>query len=1067
MKYRKNFRLNKAGSFLFYWLLAFFAVEPVAAGDATVDAAAQKESAAVQLSRQWNGDSLRRSIELYREAADDWQNLGENQKASACLRQSAALSLLFSDYRNAFANLDKALRMDEKNNLKDEKVLTLGVLSQAANQAGKTKDWEKYYKQALQAAETLDAPLVHANAFYNAAEYNFYFGNTGETIELYQKALDFAEKSDDARLTAQILLKLGYTYIREGNPVYGLLKVKESLAKSEEIDDRRGQAIAYFGIGFVYTFMDEKQKALDVFQKAETMFPDDVDRLEKAQLLNGTATIYEEYGVFELGELYRRRALELYQKADYPYGQLATLPSLAKASWLNGDKTTAKQIYADALALANKLNDSYNVAIIKEDLGNLDFQDGFYESAVENYRAALEVYQKSKIKFPRVENSLGKAFEKLGDKTLARKYLETALETNIAIKDMSGAAENLYNLARLNDADGQSEKALFQLSESLKTTGSLYDNVVNNKLQKSYLSTVFDRYELYINLLMKMHKASPDKDFARQALQAAEKSRARVMLENLSLSEADFTKDADPEKIRREKEIRVLLNSKADKLTDLLTQNADKSETDQVSSEINELENELEILRAEFKQQSPLYSAIRTPPPFDVTDFQQNILDENSLLLEFSLGKDESYLWLVGKNEIGAYVLAPREEIETNIETLRELLKARELKTDESVEDFQQRIKEVETRYQSASKDLSRQLFGQISGKLSGKRLIIVPDGKLNFFPAAALPMPDSATDEPILLTNETIYEPSAQTLAVLARSRKQTAPGAKNLLLFSDPVFTSDDARFSPENKPVEATNAEDSAQTDKFRFVESLSRLPRLSASRDESETIVDIVGAATTDNFSGFAATREKLLALKTEDYKILHFATHGLTDEKRPELSGIVLSRFDEKGRKLDEFFRIHDIYGLNLNADLVVLSACETGVGKEIRGEGLMSLNNAFLQTGAKSVMASLWKVEDGATLELMKNFYGAIADERLTPSEALRRAQLKLREIPRYKSPFYWAAFTVQGDFRNVPKISGGGGFWIYFLPFIPLTLGGGYFYRRRKLSARQMKVESHSTANP
>jgi hypothetical protein len=115
---------------------------------------------------------------------------------------------------------------------------------------------------------------------------------------------------------------------------------------------------------------------------------------------------------------------------------------------------------------------------------------------------------------------------------------------------------------------------------------------------------------------------------------------------------------------------------------------------------------------------------------------------------------------------------------------------------------------------------------------------------------------------------------------------------------------------------------------------------------------------------------------------------------------------------------------------------------------------LMSLNNAFLQTGAKSVMASLWKVEDGATLNLMKNFYGEM-EGNLTPSQALRQAQIKLRQNPQYQSPFYWAAFTVQGDFRNVPKISNKSNLWIYFLALIPFVLGGIYFYRRRNCFVR------------
>ena len=1042
----KKIRVGTAFSLLFYVFLTFCAAGFVRAGS---EAAAEKESEAVQLSQRWNGDAARRSIELYSAAADDREAAGEYRKAAADLRESAALSLLFSDYTNAFANLKKALALSEKYDLMDEKVLALSLLSRAANQAGQTADCEKFYKQALEAAEVDDSTLAKANANFSAAEYNFYFGSIGAAKEFYQKALEYAEISGDDKLTALILLNLGYTFLREGNPVYGLLKVKESLVKSEKLEDRRGQAAALFGLGFLYTHMDEKQKALDVYQKAEAMFPDDIDGLEKAKLLNGLATIYHQYGDYALAEIHYRRAFELYKQADYPYGQLATLPSLAGANCLKGDREVCKQLYSDALVLANRLNDSFHIAIIREDLGNLDLQDGLYADSIDNYRAATEVYQKLKIKLPRVENSLGKAFAKLGDRRAARRYFETALETNIASKDMSAAAENLYNLAKLSQSEGDAEKSLFQIKESLKTTEALYDNVLNNKLQKSYLSTVFQRYELYINLLMEKHKQAPDKGFAIEALEAAERARARVLLENLAHSEADFAKDVAPETLRREKEIRVLLNSKADRLTDLLLQNAAAAESGKISDEIDELENELETIKAEIKQQSPVYSAIKNPAPFNADEFRRNMLDENSLLLEFSLAETESYLWVIGKNEIGSYILPPRKEIDESVEKLRELLKSRAPGADETVDDYQQRVGAAEAEYQRAAKDLSRKLFGQISEKLAEKRLIIVPDGKLHYFPVAALPLPGSASDDPILLTNETVYEPSAQTLAMLSGGQKQTARSAKNLLVFSDPIFSGDDARFSPENKPVENLTAENAAG-ERFRFVESLGSLQRLAASRDESETIIKTIGASEVENYTGFAATRENLLNLKTDEYKILHFATHGYVNEDRPELSGIVLSRYDQTGRKLNEFFRIQDIYAMNLNADLVVLSACETGVGKEFKGEGLMSLNNAFLQTGAKTVMASLWKVEDGATLELMKHFYGALADEGLTPSESLRRAQIKLRQNPQYKSPFYWAAFTIHGDFRSVPNLSSGYGFWVYILPLLPLPLLGLYFYRRK-----------------
>ena len=613
-------------------------------------------------------------------------------------------------------------------------------------------------------------------------------------------------------------------------------------------------------------------------------------------------------------------------------------------------------------------------------------------------------------------------------------------------------AQTLFHLAKFEYSQNQSASNLVQINQCLFLTESLNSEIANSANSNvTYFSKVHDRYELYINLLMKKHAASPTENYAVEALQAAEKSRARSMLENLSLSEANFTKDADAATVKREKEIRAALDSKADKLTDLLSGNAERSETDKLDDEIHELEHELEDVKANLKQNSPVYSAIKNPAPFDVAAFQRDVLDDNSLLLEFSFGQDASYLWAVGKNEFNAFVLPPRRQIESRIEKLRELTAAREMKSGESVADFQARIARADEDYKRESKILSGELFGQIADKLAGKRLIIVPDGKLRYFPVAALPMPDSADDQPILLTNETVYEPSAATLALLTETAEKNPAAPKDLLVFADPIFSKQDVRVVDANGANQAVNSQTTAaQPEKYRFAESLTNLARLDASQYEADSIVEIVGANGATVFSGAGATRENALNASIADYKVVHFAAHGFLDETRPELSGIVLSQVDAHGADQNGVVRLQDIYAMNLSADLVVLSACSTGIGKEIKGEGLMSLNNAFLQTGAKTVVSSLWKVDDEATRELMKVFYREMASGSVSTSEALRRAQISLRRNPQYQSPFYWAAFTAAGDFKSAPKFSNRRNDWLYAGLIVPFALAGIYFYRRR-----------------
>ncbi len=1025
--------------------------------DSEIQNAVQAESSARETASQWNRKSYEKSIPMLETAARLWLKVGRKSKAANCLREAGRISLILSDNERAVAFFNQSLKESSPNN-PIEQTKTLSELSLYYLQKGDADKSRQNFEKAIRLTQQTTNKSAIAEAFFSAAAYYYSQRDVAKAIEFDQKAVSLWQEEKDLRGTAKGLLDLGYDYLYDSQYTLGLETFRQSLNSSKEIGDVRGQALTHIAIGNVYSTIDEKQLALDNYKAAESLFPDDLDFIEKARLFNGIGSVLENYGELSESIIYREKALQLFEKEKYLYGQLATLSNLANLYTYTDKSEQAIEFYTKSKILAEKLHDKYYSIVITQDLGFFYFKNDLLDKSTEQYNQAKILLKKMNL--PRLESVnfelIAQIEQKKNNFSLAERYYLLSLEANKIVKDKFVEAETYYRISNLAATQRKYDEASISIKDSIIITENLSSEIYNSHLKSTYLSNIFDRYELYINLLMKMHKQSPDENFARQALQAAEKSRARSTLENLSLSEANFTKDADAETVKREKEIRVLLNAKADKLTDLLSSNAAKSETDKLDREINELNNELENIKADLKQKSPVYSAIKNPAPFDVAEFQRDVLDDDSLLLEFSLGKDESYLWLVGKNELSSYVLPPRVEIETRVEKLRELIASRTMKPDEAIEDYQKRIADAESEYQTESRELSNQLFGQIGDKFSGKRLIIVPDGKLHYFPAAALPLPNSADDTPILLTNETIYEPSAAMLALLMRNGQKPSAATKNLLIFSDPIFSNQDARISNANSSTQ--NEIGTVQTDKFRFAESLTSLARLNGSKDESDSIIEIVGESDSTALSGAAATREKALDASIGDYKFIHFATHGLIKEDHPELSGIVLSQVDNNGQTVNGVVRLQDIYAMNLSADVVVLSACSTGIGKEVKGEGLMSLNNAFLQSGAKSVVASLWKVEDNATRELMKNFYSAMTNDKFTPPQALRQAQIKLRQNSNYKSPFYWAAFTVQGDFKIVPNISSG--YWnkFYFLILIPLTLIGIYLYRKRVL--RVLRIE-------
>jgi CHAT domain-containing protein len=330
-------------------------------------------------------------------------------------------------------------------------------------------------------------------------------------------------------------------------------------------------------------------------------------------------------------------------------------------------------------------------------------------------------------------------------------------------------------------------------------------------------------------------------------------------------------------------------------------------------------------------------------------------------------------------------------------------------------------------------------VLGPAAAEVSGRRLLIVAPGELQRLPFAALPSPAAAAGggvrtRPLKTTSltaengppplgeehEIIYLPSASTLAALRIETKGRQPAPRAVAILADPIFDRDDPRLQAALKvrPGQVASAQSPHALDEV--VRSFgASLPRLLSSRREANDIVAAAAAGMATAALDFEANRATATGPLLGQYRIVHFATHGVFNDKQPELSGVVLSLFDESGRaREDGFLRLHDIYNLNLPVDMVVLSACQTGLGKQVRGEGLIGLTRGFMYAGAARVVASLWKVDDEATAELMKVFYQRMLKDGMPPPAALREAQMSLRRQKRWSAPYYWAGFVLQGEWK-------------------------------------------------
>jgi CHAT domain-containing protein len=498
---------------------------------------------------------------------------------------------------------------------------------------------------------------------------------------------------------------------------------------------------------------------------------------------------------------------------------------------------------------------------------------------------------------------------------------------------------------------------------------------------------------------------------------------------------------ADSGLLARERSVNQLITARLDEQTKLLRGKYTDEQRGAAERELDDLKDKYREVQAEIRKRSPHFAALTEPQPLTVKEIQQQVVDGNTILLEYALGDERSYLWEVTSDGVLSHQLPPKAKIEEQARRVYQLLTARQPAQGLTLPQQRAREQAADAEYQTEVNILSKMLLEPVAGRLGTKRLVIVADGALQYLPFAVLPAPETlatirkSLPRPLIIDHEIVSLPSASVLAVLRRELAGRGRAARTVAVLADPVFELDDERVklslastkssggkqaqqaqTPLNSP--GTSSQLKRALRNVRGVDDGINLRRLLFSRDEAEAILSVMPEQSDLKALDFHANRKLAMSDDLSQYRVIHFSTHGLLDSRHPELSGLVLSLVDETGRPEEGFLRLHEIYNLKLNADLIVLSACQTGLGKEVRGEGLIGLTRGFMYAGAPRVMASLWQVDDAATATLMKRFYQNMLQEKLRPAAALRAAQIEMLKRRHWQSPYYWGAFVMQGEWR-------------------------------------------------
>jgi CHAT domain-containing protein len=477
----------------------------------------------------------------------------------------------------------------------------------------------------------------------------------------------------------------------------------------------------------------------------------------------------------------------------------------------------------------------------------------------------------------------------------------------------------------------------------------------------------------------------------------------------------------DPHLAEQERSLRQAIRAGEDARMALLGGKYERSALEALEAELSRLGSEYRRIEEAIRAHHPGYGQIERPAGWDLRRIREQVVaDDETVLLEYSLGAERSYVWAVTRGGLTSYELPPRALVERAAERVYALLSAPPHRDSEEAAAASREL-------DAALSELGGMVLTPALAALQGKsRVVVVADGALNYVPFQLMPA-SPAGGEPLVAAHEVVNAPSASVLGQLREEADRRVPPAKTLVAFGDPVFASNYAARAGEGRGVEIA-ALGKMEGEDFRSrlrdievegdsMDPASAMP-LTYAGPELENLRKVVA----DSFvaSDFDATRERLQATDLSEFAILHFATHGRLDPRRPERSGLLLSTVDREGRARGGFVGLRDVYNLRAPVELVVLSACRTALGKDVRGEGMIGLTRGFMYAGASSVVSSLWKVDDEATSELMRRFYDNMLRRGMTPAAALRAAQNSIRQEPLWRSPYYWAAFTLQGEYRRV-----------------------------------------------
>lgn len=882
-----------------------------------------------------------------------------------------------------------------------EMIYRLGMFEKALEYV--KKSLPLFVKSGSRSGEA--SALTNIGALYGA------LGDAQKGVEFYLSAADVFAEIRDSQSEIVLRSNLAVAYTQLGKTSEAIGAYQRSLELCQTVCDKRVSAILANNFGTLYDSLGNYQKAIEYYLQALPGFRETKERKGEGNALTNIGTAYRGLGDSQKAVEYYLQALPILKEIGEKSGEGYTLNNLAFSYAVIGNYADAQKRYEEALKIFREIKDRRGEGQVLSNLGVTFYTTDNFQKALGFYEQALPIVKETANKSgeARLFYYFGQTYNELNNAAKAKESLLQSVKISREIGDKETESLSLFELSVAEQKNGNLDQSLKFIEEAVKIVEENRAQMSNTDFRVSYFAQFQGFYQQFIGVLMENHKQNPNGNFAAKAFEISERSRSRGLIDLLLESRIDIRQGVEAKLLEKEKQLKQQISAIAEKL---FRQGASEKEKVVLEKDLRDFKLELQKVSGEIKLKSPQYAALSQPTFLSVADVQK-FLDENTILLEFSLGEKQSYAWAIGKNQTESFVLPSRFEIESKAKKVYELLTARQPLANETSAQTNARVEKADAEYPKATNDLSRVLFGEIYPKLKDKRLLIVADGALQYIPFAALPVPSDKTPTklqeitPLVINHEIVNLPSASLLAALPKqTQTQTS-----VLTFADAVFDEKDARLK--TAAIKETNTPKNLPSLKTR-----GDLRRLVFSKDEADGINLLAPQGNPKPVLGFDANLSRILSEDFAQFRYVHFATHGILDAQNPELSGIVLSLYEQNGKPRNGFLGLSDVYNLKMPVEMVVLSACQTALGKDVRGEGLIGLTRGFMYAGARRVVASLWSVNDNSTAQLMRRMYSKILKDGATPAAALRQAQIEMWKKPQGNQPFYWAAFTIQGDFR-------------------------------------------------